>query len=185
MKTGEGKLPDAVPAPEGPAWFCVRSQLKHEHIAAAHLVQDLSLEVFLPRIRFRRLTQQGTRRVTEPLFPAYLFARFHWQTQLKAVQYTRGVARVVHFGDRWPTVPDAVLDLLRRDLGETEIHEVSEELQAGDEVRLVGGAFHGLSAVVSRPMPTRERVAVLLQFLGRQVDVEVDSERVLREGDRL
>lgn len=169
--------------PQGPAWFCVRSQLKHEHIAAAHLVQDLSLEVFLPRIRFQRLTRQGTRRVTEPLFPAYLFTRFAWQDHLRAVQHTRGVARVVHFGDHWPTVPNEVIESLRVNLGSEEIHEVTNELQSGDAVRIVGGAFHGLSAVVNHPLPARQRVAVLLEFLGRQINVEIERDRVLGEGE--
>jgi hypothetical protein len=34
-----------------PAWFCVRSQPKHEHIAAAHLKQEPGIEVYLPRIQ--------------------------------------------------------------------------------------------------------------------------------------
>jgi transcriptional antiterminator RfaH len=180
-----GKPKDA-PAPatsqESWAWYCVRSQLRHEHIAAAHLVQDLDLAVFLPRIRFRRLTRQGSRRVTEPLFPAYLFARFKWAEHLRAVQHARGVAQVVHFGERWPTVPDEVIDLLRGEVGSDEIHEVRGELRAGDEVRLVGGAMHGLSAVVTHALPARQRVAVLLEFLGRQVKVEVAQEGVLPEG---
>lgn len=173
--------PSCLPSSPGLGWFCVRSQLKHEHIAAAHLVQDLELQVFLPRVRFRRLTRRGSRRVTEPLFPTYLFARFDWVEYLRRVQHSRGVAQVVHFGERWPTVPDEVIDALRAKVGSDEIHEISGELRTGDEVRLVGGAFHGLSAVVSRPLPARQRVAVLLEFLGRLVNVEVDQTGVLRE----
>lgn len=166
------------------AWFCVRSQLKHEHIAAAHLAQDLHIEVFLPRVRFRRLTRQGSRRVTEPLFPAYLFARFNWRDQLRAVQHSRGVAQVVHFGARWPTVPNETIQGLRSEVGHEDIRHLEGELKAGEEVRLAGGAFHGLTAVVSRPLPARQRVAVLLEFLGRQVCVEVGRESVLPRGGR-
>ena len=184
MTTVEERSSHPDGAQAGPAWYCVRSQLKHEHIAAAHLQQDLHLEVFLPRVRFRRLTRQGTRRVTEPLFPGYLFTRFTWRTDLRAVQHARGVARVVHFGHRWPTVPDAVIEALQRELGHEEIHDVSGELRPGDEVRIAGGGFHGLLAVVSRPLPSRQRVAVLLDFLGRQVQVEVDESGVVRKNER-
>jgi transcriptional antiterminator RfaH len=162
----------------------VRSQLKHEHIAAAHLAKDLHLEVFLPRIRFRRLTRQGSRQVTEPLFPAYLFARFNWRDHLRAVQHSRGVAQVVHFGERWPTVPDPTIQALQAEVGTEDIRELHGELEAGQEVRLAGSALHGLSAVVSRPLPARQRVAVLLEFLGRQVCVEVDQDSIVPEGGR-
>src|SRR5687768_2875491 len=58
------------------AWFCLRSQPRHEHIAARQLAQMSDVEVFNPRIRFARPTRHGPAWVTESLFPNYLFARF-------------------------------------------------------------------------------------------------------------
>ena len=49
---------------------------------------------------------------------------------------------------------------------------------------MAAGAFRGLKAVVTRVMPARERVQVLLEFLGRQTSVEVPAGEVLREGDQ-
>src|SRR5260221_14270934 len=100
------------------AWFCVRSQLKHEHIAAAHLRRYQAIEVFLPRIRFKRSRQQGPVWVTEALFPNYIFARFNWKNSLRAVLHARGVAGVVHFGKSWPVIPDESIDQLRATFGE-------------------------------------------------------------------
>src|ERR1039458_7771599 len=59
-----------------PAWFCIRSQPKHEHIAAAHLKREPGIEVYLPRVRFKRATRRGPVWFTEAFFPNYLFARF-------------------------------------------------------------------------------------------------------------
>src|SRR5262245_22523389 len=104
------------------AWFCVRSQVKHEHIAAAHLARFDDVEVFNPRIRFARSTRKGPVWVTESLFPNYLFARFNWKSGLSKVRYSAGVSHVVHFGSKWPTVPDAVIEELRLTLGPGEVH---------------------------------------------------------------
>ena len=52
-----------------PAWFCLRTQPKHEHIAAAHFRGDPDLEVYLPRIRFKRATRRGPVWFTEALVP--------------------------------------------------------------------------------------------------------------------
>ncbi len=73
-----------------PAWYCVRSQNKHEHIAAAHLRMLDGVTVFCPRIRFKRTTRRGVVWVTEGMFPGYLFARFrlselHWQVRTLTV----------------------------------------------------------------------------------------------------
>jgi transcriptional antiterminator RfaH len=167
--------------PPGPAWFCVQSQPKHEHIAAAHLRQEPDVSVFLPRLRFQRSTRQGRVWVTEALFPGYFFARFDWMTGARKVHHARGVRRIVHFGARWPTIPDAVIAELQTHLGEDAVCHLVPDPKPGDEVQIVSGVFEGLQALVQRVMPGRERVAVLMEFLGRQTTVEVDRQRVLIE----
>jgi transcriptional antiterminator RfaH len=170
-------------APPRAAWFCLRVQAKHEHIAAAHLKLEPGVEVCLPRIRFKRSTRRGPVWFTEALFPGYLFANFDFAVALRKISHGRGVTGVVHFGDHWPTIPDAVIEELRAAVGSDEVHVVPNELQRGETIEISGGAFHGLLAVVTRVMPSRERVAVLLEFLGRQTMVEVPIEAVVREGD--
>ncbi len=165
------------------AWFCLRSQPKHEHIAARHLRQLAGLEVFLPRIRFRRKTRQGLAWVTEALFPNYLFARFNWTAALRLVHHTPGVGGVVHFGTRWPIIADDVIEELRRLFGGDQLHVISAEPNVGEPVQIVGGVFHDLRAVVTCVMPARERVTVLLEFLGRQTAVELPLSNVIREGN--
>ncbi|MCU0784676.1 MAG: transcriptional activator RfaH [Verrucomicrobia bacterium] len=167
----------------GAAWFCLRAQPKHEHIAAAHLRKEPDLEVYLPRIRFKRSTRQGPVWFTEALFPSYLFARFDLAAGLRKVHHARGVRGVVHFGSQWPTIPDAVIDTLRATVGADQVHVIQEQLQPGEDVQISGGVFHGLRAVVTRVLPARQRVAVLLEFLGRQTTVELPTGAVLPAGD--
>lgn len=174
---------DSTRSEPTPAWFCLRTQSKHEHIAARHLQQMAGVEVFLPRVRFRRKTRQGVVWVTEALFPNYLFARFDWETSLRRVHHAPGVGGVIHFGDRWPTIPDDVVDDLRRIFGQEELHVLSGEPAVGEPVQIAGGAFHGLYAVVTQVMPARNRVTVLLEFLGRQTAVQLPLDQVVREGN--
>ena len=164
-------------------WFCLRSQPKHEHIAAAHLQQLPEVEVYLPRIRFKRSTKRGPVWFTEALFPNYLFARFDLAANMRQLHHTRGVRGIVHFGDQWPTVPDEVVAELQTTVGAEEVYVMPDEFKPGESVEVSGGAFHGLMAVVTRVMPARQRVAVLLEFLGRQTMVELPIQNVVREGD--
>jgi transcriptional antiterminator RfaH len=180
----EHYLPPDVGTTAGREWFCLRTQPKHEHIAAANLVADAGVEVFLPRVRFRRRTRTGPQWVTEALFPSYLFACFELSASLRQVQHVRGVRGVVHFGLGWPTVPAEVIGELRLVVGEPAVRVLPDEFVPGEEVQVVAGAFAGLEAVVSRYLPARQRVAVLLEFLGRQTLVELPQATVVKPGDR-
>lgn len=139
-----------------------------------------SVEVFLPRIRFRRPTRRGPVWFTEAMFPNYLFARFIWKASLQTVNSQPGVNKVVHFGNRWPTIPDSVIGDLRTAVGDENIRVVPADMAPGDPVRIAGGVFHGLEAVVTMVLPSRDRVRVLMEFLGRQTAAELDLGSVIR-----
>ena len=155
------------------AWYCIRSKVKQEHVAAGSLRQVPGAEVFAPRLRFRRSTRRGPVWFVEALFPGYLFARFDWERQVKAIQYAHGVMGVVHFGPLPAVVSDPVVDALRREVGGQELCVVACEVAVGDEVQVTAGPLAGLLVVVQQLLPARERVKVLLDFLGRRVEAEV------------
>jgi transcriptional antiterminator RfaH len=164
-----------------PAWYCLRSQPKHEHIAAAHLRILEGVTVFCPRIRFKRVTRQGSVWVTEAMFPGYLFARFELLEMHRQIRYAHGVSGIVRFADRYPTIDEAALEQLQTHAGHSEVKELSYQLSQGDGVRIVEGAFAGLEAVVVRVLPAKERVRILMDFLGRKIEAEVEHASVLRQ----
>ncbi|MBV8378985.1 MAG: hypothetical protein JO279_18485 [Verrucomicrobia bacterium] len=164
-----------------PAWYCLRSQPKHEHVAAAHLRLVEGVTVFCPRIRFKRATRRGLVSVTDPMFPGYLFAHFELTEMLRQVQYAHGVSGIVRFADRYPTIEEGALMQLRGHSGAGDVTEVSYDLSAGDQVHIVGGAFAGLEAVVTQVLSPKERVKILMHFLGRKMEAEVQCSSVLRQ----
>jgi transcriptional antiterminator RfaH len=166
------------------AWFCLRSQPKHEHIAAGHLRQMEEVEVFNPRIRFTRSTRLGPVVVTEAMFPNYLFARFDWRQSLTRVHYAPGISCVVHFGTKWPTVPEQAIEDIRAVVSAEGVHLISNDPVPGEEVTMAGGAFHGLQAIITKVMPGKQRVMVLMDFLGRQTSVEVGLHSIVRRSGR-
>ena len=162
-----------------PAWYCLRSQPRREPVAAGHLRMILGISVFWPRIRFKRATRRRVIWVTEGMFPRYLFARFTLAEMQRRVRSTSGISGIVRFGDHYPTIDDTVLDELRDYVGGAEVRELNCELSKGSQVRIVSGAFAGLGAVVTQVLSAKERVTVLMDFLGRKIQAEVDHTRVL------
>lgn len=160
------------------AWFCVYTHPKREQIAAASLAQQELIEVLLPRIRYRRPGGPIDSWITEPLFPRYVFARFG-PCSIRRVRHARGVRDIVHFGNRWPTIPDSVLEELRQWVGPQALCIAEQEFRPGEQVEIAGGPLQGLEAIISRFHPQRHRAQALLQFLGRQTTIVIDSRQLL------
>jgi transcriptional antiterminator RfaH len=170
-------------AAAGPAWYCARTQPKHEHIAARDLRARLGLEVFNPRLQMERATRRGLVRVIEPLFPCYLFVRCQLADQVEMVRYATGISSLVHFGSKIPTVADEVIEDLRRCFEAEEPMAVRDPLRIGSEVRVAEGSLLGSQGIVIRLMPAKQRVQILLDFLGQTTLAEVDRKSLIVEDE--
>ncbi len=158
-------------------WYCIRTQTKREHIAVGQLSRLESVEVFCPRIRFRRNTKRGKVWFEEALFPGYLFARFDFNTLFRAVSATVGVRGMVRFDGECAQIPDFVVEALRAEMANGPVILVKEpELKAGDRAVMADGAMRGLSALITQVLPGGERVKILLELMGTAVEAEVPIE---------
>jgi transcriptional antiterminator RfaH len=168
-----------------PAWHCIRTQPKSEHIAAAHLRLIDDVQVYCPRLRFRRMTRRGPVWFAEALFPGYLFARFTRAQSQQEVAGARGVSTLVRFGGELATLPDESIQELRTQMGGEECRTLDCELREGDRVTITSGVFMGFTTVVTELRPARERVRVLMEFLGECREVEVAKTSLLPERTHL
>lgn len=161
-------------------WYCVQTQANREHVVAAHLRDVQDVETFCPRVRFKRASRGGLlSSVTEALFPGYLFARFEFAAAHRMVRYAHGVRGIIQFGQDYATIADHVVDELRGQMEAQDIKELPMTLREGSSVQIMAGSFQGLNAVVVKFFPAKDRVKVLLEFLGRQMEAEVPVETVL------
>lgn len=172
------------PASSVPEWFCVRTQTKREHIAAGHLREIEGVEVFCPRLKYRKATRRGKIWWVEPLFPGYLLARFNIAEMERAVTFCQGIRGLVRFGSEIPSVPDSFVESLRQEVRsrsdeDDELFAVSPIIEAGDEVEIAHGPLQGMRGTIVSVAPAAERVKVLLEFLGQPQAVDVDLFSIL------
>ncbi|MEY2486480.1 MAG: hypothetical protein QOG67_3090 [Verrucomicrobiota bacterium] len=164
---------------EDALWFCLKAQPKHEHLAATTLRRQIKIKCFSPRVRFRKPTRRGAVWFVEAMFPGYLFAQFIYSRQHRQIEYSSGIQGVVRFGDQVATVDSNVIATLREKTGEEEVVTFNPAIEVGQSVQIAEGPFQGLEALVTRLLPARERIRVLLEFLGRPVEMEVSTPKVL------
>jgi len=170
--------------PNTPRWFCVRTQTKREHIAAKHLRELEGIEVFCPRIKYRKATRRGKIWWLEPLFPGYLLAKFDLLEMERIVTFCHGVRGLVRFGTEIPNVPEQfVLSLItqveKQAEGDKELITVAPAVAVGDEVEIAHGPFQGMKGTIQSVASAAERVKVLLEFLGQTQPVDLDLFSIL------
>jgi transcriptional antiterminator RfaH len=162
-----------------PAWYVVHTHPHAEAKAAAHLTRQ-GYSVYLPRYLTRRRHARRVDAVAKPLFPRYLFVAIDRLAQRwRAIRSTVGVAHLVCHGEQPAVLPHAIIDDLLRRQNETGFVQLDlrPAFSRGDKVRIVDGVF-AASLGLFDGMTDRERVAVLLNLLGREVRVVLDSDAI-------
>jgi transcription antitermination factor NusG len=151
-------------------WYVLQTNRNKERLAQNALGQR-GVASYLPRIVQWPAPAVGS--PVAPLFPGYLFVRLA-VTDCARVSWTPGVRAFVNFGGEPARLDAAAIEFLRGREGADGLIRC-EPLPAAQEVRIVSGPFRGLTAVVERRLPARERVRVLLHLLSRDTAVELPS----------
>jgi transcriptional antiterminator RfaH len=158
------------------AWYVVHTRPNAEEVAARHLGHQ-GFQVFLPRLRKRRRHARRVETVIRPLFPRYLFVGLDLAVdRWNSIRSTIGVSTLICHGDRPTLVPSGVVEgLLDRTLDGVMVVDDRPQFRRGDRVRLLDGVFANLVGVFEN-MTDGERVAVLLDLLGRSVRVMLHAD---------
>jgi transcriptional antiterminator RfaH len=168
-----------------PEWFCVRCQTKREHIAANHLRELEEIEVFCPRLRYRKATRRGKIWWVEPMFPGYVLAKFNIAEMERAVTFSQGVRGLVRFGSEIPPVPESFVEALKLEIRgrigseEDEVVTLTPTIELGDEVEIAHGPLQGMQGTVIGVPSATERVKILIEFLGNPQAVDLDIFSIL------
>jgi len=163
----------------GAHWYVVQTQANGEAKAAEHLRRQ-GYEVYLPRYLKRRRHARKVDFVAKPLFPRYMFVAIDMATQRwRSIQSTSGVSYLVTYGDEPAAVPEGVVLALRtrEDAKGFVSLDAAPAFAPGDKVRVLAGAFMD-NAGLFNGMADHDRVAILLEMLGRQVRVVLDADLV-------
>jgi transcriptional antiterminator RfaH len=162
-----------------PRWFVAHTHPHAEAKATAHLDRQ-GFEIYFPRYLKRRRHARRIETVAAPLFPRYLFVAIDLGVQRwRSIYSTVGVSRLVCNGDDPTPVPDGIVEALKkREDAEGFIKlDLRPPFRAGDKIRVMEGAFSSCLGLFEG-MAERERVAILLDLLGRKVRVVLDADLV-------
>jgi transcriptional antiterminator RfaH len=162
-----------------PRWFVAHTHPHAEGKATTHLNRQ-GFEIYFPRYLKRRRHARRVEIVAAPLFPRYLFVAIDLSVQRwRSIYSTVGVSRLVCNGDDPTPVPDGIVEALkqREDTNGFIKLDSRPPFRAGDKIRVLDGAFSSCLGLFEG-MAERERIAILLDLLGRKVRVVLDGDLV-------
>jgi transcriptional antiterminator RfaH len=156
-------------------WAIAQTESQRE-VIAAYFLSIAKFETYLPRIKINR----GRKSRVVPLFPSYLFVRV--LDQWRAVESTIGVTRMIVSGGAPARMRDEELNKIRaREVnGIVRLPKPPKRFEQGDRLAIVKGSFRG-HACLFEGMSTHDRVAVLMDLLGRKVKLELATSDVAPE----
>lgn len=169
-------------APEGLHWYCLRAKTRREHIAGEHLRRLMNLEVVCPRMRIKRAVRgQGKKVFVEPVFPAYFFSRFDYHQHWRQINAMPAVSGIVRVGHRVPTLPDVFIREMIDSFPSEGTFVQDHVLSEGEVVEILTGSLMGQEGKVIAIDESSQRVAILLEFLGREVAVQFPMDSLQRK----
>ncbi len=156
-------------------WFLLYSQPRKEVLASEHLTRQ-GYHICVPKLRLPKLRRAHWQQVVEPLFPRYLFVAVQEGIQaFQPLHSTRGISRVVRFGQDYARVSPALIAAMQHGGDAEGVHEFRETpFEAGERVRVMAGPFKDLEGVFERASG-QERVHVLLDVLGAANRVTLEA----------
>jgi transcription antitermination factor NusG len=159
-----------------PRWFALRTSSRSELRSSTELVQR-GIETYLPACRVKRKWSDRVKVVDLPLFPGYLFARFHVNDRLKVLQ-TPGVLQILGNGKTPVPISENELDNLRSLVAANTLIVPWPYLRAGQRIRIERGPLTGVEGYVVRAEEGALRIVVSVDLLQRSVATEIDRDSI-------
>lgn len=164
-------------------WIVAHCHANAEMKAESHLRRQ-SFDVYLPKYKRTRRHARRVETVIRPLFPRYLFIAFDPEsTRWRSIRSTVGISHLISAGEQPLTAPSWIVEQLRQreDASGLFADVGQEQFKKGDVIEITNGPFFDRSGIFDG-LNDSQRVAVLLDVMGRQVKALVSRESIRRAG---
>jgi transcriptional antiterminator RfaH len=163
----------------GRLWYAVHAHPREEAKALGHLVRQ-GYRAYLPRYTKKIRHARRTETVARPLFPRYLFVNLDLATEgWRSIRSTMGVVDIVCFGGQPAPLPSGVIEGIKTQEDANGFVQFADQcaFKRGDPVMVLSGPFSQQLGLCDS-ITDNQRIAILLDLLGRKVRVVLDVEAV-------
>ena len=141
-------------------WLVATYKINQVRRVESNLLNQ-KFDYFLPKITTKKINSNPK---VEVLFPGYIFVNTSFENY-SALKYTMGIRNIIKFGDNISCISDEEIEAMQMAEEVSKIDPVVSQIQIGQDVMIAKGSLTG-SIVKVCSLPSKERVGVLLSFLG-------------------
>jgi transcription antitermination factor NusG len=120
-----------------------------------------NFDFYLPKITIKKINAKPK---VEVLFPGYIFVNTSLENY-SALKYTMGIKNIIKFGDNISCIASEEIEAIQMVEEKSKLDPVASQIQIGQDVMIAKGSLAG-SIVKVCSLPSKERVGILLSFLG-------------------
>lgn len=152
-------------------WYVLYTRAHHEK-RIYKLLQENSIDAFLPLQSKIRQWSDRKKRVTEPLFGSYLFVKITMKEYYQVLNVP-GVIRYVTFEGKAATVSEKQIQAIKNLLDNNfELEETPIIFQKGNKVRIMLGALSGINGELVM-YNNKKRVVIRIEEINKSLFVNV------------
>jgi transcription antitermination factor NusG len=154
-------------------WFAVHVCSRREKVVEK-LLSEKGFETFLPlTVKRSRVSTRRFREAQLPLFPGYLFSRFHPSVEdLYRIGATKGVVGVVRARSTPVPVPEAEIEAIKMVLASRIECSASPTFASGQRVTIKEGPLRGLEGEILH-RKNRRLFVVKIALIRRMLELDI------------
>jgi transcription antitermination factor NusG len=133
-----------------------------------------NFDFYLPRITIKKINANPK---VEVLFPGYIFVNTSLENY-SALKYTIGIKKIIKFGDNISCISSEEIEAIQMAVETSKIGPAVSQIKIGQDVFIAKGSLKGIIAKVCS-LPSKERVNVLLNFLGSRRKVTIPEKDLI------
>jgi len=163
-------------------WYLIHTKPRQEKCAIENL-QWQGYECYLPTMPAEKLRLGKISTAQQPLFPRYLFIRLGQGPSAQSwtpIRSTKGVSRLVTFGNAPAKVDDTLIQVLRKQESVAQI-EPERLFKSGERVRIITSPFADIEGIYQMTNAD-QRVMVLIELMSKRVKITVSPSALKKVG---
>ena len=162
-------------------WYVIYTHSGKE-LYTANELRKQDFKIYIPKMKKLVRHARYIKNVLKPFFPRYIFVNFNIDShEWRKINYTRGVVKLISSNEKPIMIPELVvkeLKLLENEQGFIDENYFST-YKKGEELEIINGPLKGLFGIFDG-LSEDLRVKVLLNFMGRKINIPIHNEWVGR-----
>ncbi len=186
-ESGEEVEEEEPPKDPRRKWYVVHTYSGYENKVKANLMrrvaslnmQDKIFQVLVPTEEEVEFKDGKKRTVQKKIYPGYVLVEMIMtDDSWYVVRNTSGVTGFVGPGIKPTPLPEDEVKKIMRMMGMEAPVKLKMDIDVGQNIMVTQGPFKDFHGTVEEVDPDREKVKVLISFLGRETPVELDFTQI-------